>query len=215
MTSGHEPHASPAAARGVAPHLVSALRPLAGLVLLLVAPPGDSFLPLAIVLAACASDWLDGRLARRAGTATLGGRLVDNLCDCAFLVCAFSFFAAAEVWTPPVWGRLARYWDGANWLPLYALLASFGVYLARLRGDLAAGREPARSARGHAAGVSNYALAVAGAVEMLPGAGLGPWLLEPAMISVALVNALAVPENLRLMFPRAEGPPGPRKPSAD
>ncbi len=208
MTNGREPHGSSSIAGRLAPHLVSALRPLAGLALLLVAPARDSFLPLGIVLGACASDWLDGRLARRAGAATLGGRLVDNLCDFAFLVCAFAFFAASQVWTPPVWGRLARHWDGANWLPLYALLASFGVYLVRLRGDLAAGREPARSARGHAAGVSNYALAVAGAVEMAPGAGLGPWLLEPAMISVALLNAFAVPENLRLMLSRTEARPG-------
>lgn len=207
MTTAREPDAPPAratAAGRLAPHLVSALRPLAGLALLLVAPSRDTLLPLAIVLAACASDWLDGRLARRAGAASLGGRLVDNLCDASFLVCAFAFFAGARVWTPPVWGRLVRYWDGANWLPLVALLASFGVYLLRLRRDLAAGREPARSARGHAAGVANYALALAGAVEMLPGVNLGPWLLEPAMISVALLNALAVPENLRLMSSRAD-----------
>jgi hypothetical protein len=47
--------------------------------------------------------------------------------------------------------------------------------------------------------VSNYLLAVFGAAEMLPGVNFGPWLLEPAMVSVALINFLAVPENLRLM----------------
>jgi phosphatidylglycerophosphate synthase len=195
--------------RSALPHLVSFCRPLIGAFLLLgLHPRVETALPLVLVLAACASDWLDGELARRAGGGTLAGRLVDNLCDFALLLAVFGFLAQAAVWTPPVWGRLARHLDSANWLPVGALVASFGVYFARLCRDMAAGREPARSPRGHAAGVSNYMLAVAGAVEHLPGFTLGPWLLEPAMLSVVLLNLVAVPENVRLMF--HPDPGGPR-----
>jgi len=190
------------------PHAVSLLRPVLGIAVLVgVQPRGDSIVLLPVVLLACLSDWLDGELARRTATETRGGRLVDNLCDFGFLVCVFAFLAQSEVWTPPVWGRLARHWNGANWLPVYALVASFGVYFVRLCREMAAGREPGRSPRGHAAGVSNYLLVVAGAVELLPGVNLGPWLLEPAMISVALLNFAAVPENLRLLFHPEGGAP--------
>jgi len=192
----------------VLPHAVSFLRPLLGIaVLVAVAPTRESAVLLPLVLLGCLTDWVDGELARRSATQTLRGRLVDNFCDFAFLLCLFVFLAQAEVWTPPVWGRLARQWDGANWLPVYALLASFGVYFLRLCLEMAGGREPARSAKGHAAGVCNYILVVVGAVEMLPGIDLGPWLLEPAMVTVALLNVLAVPENVRLMFHRGGGAP--------
>lgn len=190
------------------PHAVSLLRPVLGVLLLtLVSTTGDSTLVLPIVLLACASDWADGELARRAGASSRAGRLVDNLCDFAFLACVFAFFALADIWSPPVWGRLVRNYGEANWLPLYALLASFGVYFVRLCLDFAAGRDPERSPRGHAAGVTNYLLAVMGGAEMLPGVDFGPWLLEPAMVTVALLNVLAVPENVRLLF-RRQIPPG-------
>jgi phosphatidylglycerophosphate synthase len=193
----------------VLPHAVSLLRPLLGVLLLTRVPiHGDQAVVLPIVLVACGSDWVDGRLARRAGAPARAGRLVDNICDFLFLVGLFAFFAQAELWSPPVWGRLVRNWSEANWLPLYALLASFGVYFVRLCRDLAAGREPERSPSGHAAGVSNYVLAVVGGVEMLPGVGLGPWILEPSMVTVALLNVLAVPENVRLLLRRAVPPAG-------
>jgi len=190
------------------PHAVSLLRPVLGVaVLASFATTGDSMWLLPLVLLGCFTDWVDGELARRASTQSRGGRVVDNLCDFSFLLCLFVFFALAEVWTPAVWGRLARYWDGSNWLPVYALLASFGVYFVRLCLDMRAGREPARSVNGHAAGVCNYILVVVGAAELYPGVSLGPWLLEPVMVTVALLNVLAVPENVRLMFHRPGGAP--------
>lgn len=199
-------------AAALLPHAVSLLRPALGLAVLAgVAPVRDNPLVLVAVAAAGASDWADGELARRLGTDTRAGRVVDNLCDFFFLLALFAFLAEAEVWTPPVWGRLARHWDGANWLPVYALLSSFGVYFVRLCRDLAAGRDPERSPRGHTAGISNYLLVLAGAVEMLPGVNLGPWLLEPAMVGVALLNLAAVGENLRLLFHR--GGAGPTMPA--
>lgn len=184
------------------------LRPFLGIAVVVgITPTRDSTWLFPLVLLGCFTDWVDGELARRTATQTRGGRLVDNLCDFAFLLCLFVFLAQAEVWTPPVWGRLARYWDAANWFPVYALLASFGVYFARLCLEMGAGREPARSAKGHAAGVCNYILVVVGAAELFPGVSLGPWLLEPAMVTVALLNVLAMPENVRLMFHRRGGPP--------
>jgi phosphatidylglycerophosphate synthase len=188
------------------PHAVSLLRPVLGVAVVAgVTPRSESLLLLPVVLLACLSDWVDGELARRTGSQTIGGRLVDNTCDFAFLLCVFAFLARCQVWSPPVWGRLAHHWGGANWLPVCALLASFGIYFVRLCTEIAAGREPMRSPRGHAAGVSNYLLVVAGAVELLPGVNLGPWLLEPAMVGVALLNLAAVGENLLLLFSR----PGP------
>lgn len=190
------------------PHAASLSRPALGLAVFAgLAPSRENPLLLAAVLAAGASDWADGELARRLGTDTRAGRVVDNVCDFLFLLFVFAFLARAEAWTPPVWGRLARHWDGANWLPVFALLASFGLYFVRLLRELAAGREPQRSPRGHTAGVANYLLALAGAVELLPGVDFGPWLLEPAMVGVALLNFAAVGENLQLLFgPAPQGP---------
>lgn len=191
-----------------APHAVSLLRPLLGAVVLLALPrAAESPLLLPIVLLACATDWLDGQLARNAGKPTRVGRVVDNLSDFVFLLCAFAYAAQCSVWSPPVWGRLIRHVPTANWLPVFALLASFGLYFVRLCRGLAAGHEPERSPRGHAAGISNYALAVAAGVQLVPGVNLGPWLLEPAMLCVVLLNASAVMENLKLMFHRhGDGP---------
>lgn len=190
------------------PHVLSLLRPAVGLAVLAVLRPGvDRPLVLAAVCVAGASDWADGELARRLGVDTKAGRVVDNLCDFLFLLAMFVFFALGGTWSPPVWGRLVTDWPSANWLPVAALLASFGLYFVRLCGELAAGRLPQRSPRGHAAGVSNYLLVLAGAVEMLPGVNLGPWLLEPAMLGVVLLNLAAVGENLRLLFHRRDGGP--------
>lgn len=200
------------AGRPAAAHAVSLLRPVLGLVVLFgLSPHVQTPAFLAVVLVAAGSDYIDGILARRAGTATASGRIVDNLCDFLFLLCIFSYAAEARIWSPPVWGRAARYWSEANWLPVGALLASFGLYFFRLCRAVRAGREPQRSSRGHAAGISNYLLAIMAGLEQVPGVNLGPWLLEPAMLSVVLVNLAAVAENLRLlMFHQpADGPTMP------
>lgn len=186
---------------------VSLLRPALGLAVLLFVPRSDSVLLLPVVLIACASDWIDGQLARRADGQSRSGRIVDNLCDFFFLMLVFVFLAEARAWSPPVWDRLVRNWEGANWLPAIALALSFGVYFVRMCREMSAGREPARSPRGHTAGIANYGLVIAGAVEVLPRVNLGPWLLEPAMVSVALLNFVAVFENLRLMFHRPDDEP--------
>lgn len=162
--------------------------------------PGDtSVLVLPVVLLACWSDFADGRLARANETASHGGRLIDNLCDGAFLALSFTAFARAEVWSDPVTGSAVRYWDQANWLPLIALGLSFGIYMLRWWLSVRIGAVLAPSLRGHSAGVFNYVLAVVGAVAVLPGFELTRWIVEPAFVTVVLLNATAVSENVLLI----------------
>ncbi len=162
-----------------------------------------SFLVLPAVALACASDYLDGRLARGRGEDSPHGLLIDNLADAAFLALAFWGMALAEVWSRPPFGRALEYFAGANWLPLIALGLSFSTYLVRIA--LAGGQSSraTRSPRGHAAGVANYVLALLGGAAVLPGLYLSPYLLEPAFLTVSLMNLSGALENLRLL---AAGP---------
>lgn len=190
-------------------HTLSLARPLLGLWILLAITPSTraSAWALPAVLLACASDYLDGRLARRIGSTGGAGRLIDNLCDFFFLLFCFAAAARSDLWSPPIWGSAIRYWAGANWLPVIALLLSFGSYFLRVELERARGLESLRSPRGHAAGVANYALAIVAALEWTPGIDLGPWVLEPAFVTVALLNLTAVSENAVLVFLRgARGP---------
>jgi CDP-diacylglycerol--glycerol-3-phosphate 3-phosphatidyltransferase len=90
-----------------------------------------------------ASDVVDGRLARRFGSATNGGRTFDHLADIGFIVTALSTYAALGI-TP---------W----WVPA-AIAGSFAFYVIdswsrpTARGGLVGSRV------GHAAGVCNYVL---------------------------------------------------------
>jgi phosphatidylglycerophosphate synthase len=197
-------------------NLVSLARPLLGLVVFVsLGASAESVVVLPVVVAACFSDWMDGELARRRGTESPRGRMLDGLCDAIFLALVFAAMARIDLWSPPVWGRAIQYWAGANWLPLIALAASFTPYLLRMRLDLAAGRSTLRSPRGHTAGVANYVLAIVGAVELWPGIHLGPWVLEPVFVTVALLNVGAVGENVAMLaagLPHRDGdgrkPPG-------
>jgi phosphatidylglycerophosphate synthase len=173
---------------------------LGGLVCVELAHAKSSWIVLPAVLVACASDWGDGRLARARDDASMAGRLIDNLCDAAFLALSFAGFAVAEAWSLPLVGSATRYWEHANWLPLIGLAASFGTYM--LRWAVCARRDLplARSARGHAAGVANYVLVVIGAVSAIPGHPLTPWLLEPSFITVTLMNVTAATDNLGLLI---------------
>ena len=160
----------------------------------------ESWLVLPATALACATDYVDGQVARRAGAPRLSGRAIDNVCDALFLAFAFAAYASQSVWSDARFGSATRYWAEANWLPLYALCASFGLYAIRLRMEAGRGLDPGRSPRGHTAGIANYALAIVGALAVLPGVTITPWLLEPAFVTVALLNASAVGENLLLML---------------
>jgi len=182
-------------------HLLSASRVLLGaLVLSELTRAQSSSLVLPAVVLACLSDWYDGRVARRRMEDSLAGRLVDNLSDAAFLGLAFTGFALATTWSHPLTGSAVRYTPHANWLPVAALALSFGSYSGRWLITARKGKNMLRSERGHAAGVANYVLALLGGLAVLPGVQVTRWLLEPAFVTVALMNATAAVDNVGLLL---------------
>jgi phosphatidylglycerophosphate synthase len=181
-------------------HLLSFSRVLMGAVVYAeLSHASSSWLVLPAIAWACAADWLDGRVARHRGEASMAGRLLDNLCDAGFLALAFAGFALATTWSLPLVGSATRYWEHANWLPLITLAASFGTYLVRWAVSASRRLPLLPSVRGHTAGVANYVLAVVGGVAVLPGVELTPWILEPTFVTVALLNATAATDNVRLL----------------
>ncbi|MEE8312612.1 MAG: CDP-alcohol phosphatidyltransferase family protein [Candidatus Binatia bacterium] len=188
--------------RALSAHLLSLSRIVFGVLVLreLVAMDraAGSWIVLPLVIAAAAADFSDGRLARRLDVQSDAGRLLDNLCDATFLVLVFSGFAITHTWSRPVLGSAIRYWEHANWLPVIALVVSFGSYMVRWGLSAWLGQYPRASSRGHFAGVANYVLAVIGGVAVLPWMNLSPWLLEPTFVTVALLNVSGAGENLGL-----------------
>jgi phosphatidylglycerophosphate synthase len=150
------------------------------------------------VALACLADYADGIVARRAAAESTAGRLVDNLCDAAFLALAFCGFAAAGVWSTPL-EPIASRWRQLDWLPLVALVASFGTYLVRWYAACTRGVTPRPSPRGHHAGIANYVLAIVGGVAAFPGVALASWLTAAAFIVVVSLNLVAAADNARLL----------------
>ena len=136
-------------------------------------------LPLAIAVLAAASDFVDGRLARRLGSASRAGAVLDVLGDGVFVVAALAGLASVRIVT---------------WLlPVAVVLALTGLAVASLRAAGSADgppppprtRGPADRA-GHAAGIVNYGAVLAGSAALagwIPGA----WIL-PASVTVAVLN---------------------------
>lgn len=181
-------------------HVLSLTRPLLGLaVLVALARSQKSPWVAPAVLAAVATDFADGALARRHGQETRGGLYLDNICDAVFLALAFAGFALAHMWSRPVGGSAVRYWEHANWLPLIALMVSFGSYVAHWAGPVGPAGRPTSSAQGHSAGVANYVLCILGGLAVFPGVALSPWILEPSFVTVALLNLSAGADNLVLL----------------
>lgn len=153
----------------------------AGRLLLAVAMPWllerGGLLPLAAWCFAAASDWIDGPLARRAGTASLRGAVLDTVADVAFVLGGLATAAAIGL---------------VPWIVPASIGASAGAYAVASRRAPAAGRGLARSRLGHWGGVLNYAClgVVAGAVAW-PGTA---WALPLAAASLctAAVNLAAV-----------------------
>jgi phosphatidylglycerophosphate synthase len=110
--------------------------------------PGGGALAVAIAIAAAATDFIDGRIARRMGVASAAGRWLDSAADVVFVLSALGCFAAA--------GAIPAY------IPIL-IAVSFSQY-AIDSVLLAPGRGPIRSRLGHWGGVVNYALAIALAV---------------------------------------------------
>lgn len=136
-------------------------------------------LPIAIAVLAAASDFVDGRLARRLGSASRAGAVLDVLGDGVFVVAALAGLASVRIVT---------------WLlPVAVVLALAGLAVASLRAAGSADgppppprtRGPADRA-GHAAGIVNYGAVLAGSAALagwIPGA----WIL-PASVTVAVLN---------------------------
>jgi phosphatidylglycerophosphate synthase len=134
-------------------------------------------LPLAAWCLAATSDWIDGPLARRAGTASARGAVLDNLADIAFVLGGLA--TAAMLGLVP-------------WIVPASIGASAGAYaVASWRAPPPGGRL-ARSRLGHWGGVLNYVClgVVAGAVAW-PGA-VWSLPLTVAALATAAVNVAAV-----------------------
>ncbi len=126
---------------------------------------------------AAATDFLDGRIARRFGTASRTGRWLDSLADISFVLAALGCEAYA--------GNLPAY------IPALVAL-SFTQYMADsvvIEGSGA----PIRSRLGHLGGIINYALAILLAVAP-PPALAGLW-IEAAAPALALFYILAMLER--------------------
>ncbi len=163
---------------------------------------GPRALPLGLALLACATDFLDGRLARRARLVAHEGEtdsaahatapspvdtgaLIDVAADGAFLIVTLAG-AAHRGWLSPL-------------LPLAASAALLALALRWRRAPPRAGPTSRRRALadrlGHGAGVANYGAVVA--ASTVPLGLLSPALLVPASLVVAALNAL--PVALRLI----------------
>lgn len=170
------------------PQILSGGRILLGLLFTLSLDDAP-IVPLAITLLACASDFLDGRIARRFGVSSRSGATLDVAADGVFLLCALGALAAV--------GRISLLSPIATAVALAAFAAQWH------REPLRAGsprRAPDRA--GHVAGVLNFALALVGsAAPLLPAADVWLW---PLSIAVALSNA--VPLVLRSIGPSTRRP---------
>jgi phosphatidylglycerophosphate synthase len=109
--------------------------------------------PLLVWTVASLSDYFDGPLARRRGTSSPGGAILDNVADIAFVLAGLATAAALAL---------------ISWVVPLSIALSAGAYAAAsVRHRTGGGAPPlARSRLGHWAGVANYAClgAVAGAV---------------------------------------------------
>ncbi len=144
--------------------------------------PRLGWLAVLVFAVVAASDVIDGRMARRWGSASNGGRTFDHLADIGFILAALSTYALLGI-TP---------W----WVPA-AIAASFTFYVVdswsrpSARGGLIGSRV------GHLGGVLNYALVGvlvcnnSAGIHALSDATLSVlfWLV-PAYSALAVVNRL-------------------------
>jgi phosphatidylglycerophosphate synthase len=141
------------------------------------AAPGAQLAFAAIAIAAAASDFLDGRLARRLGISGGAGRWLDPLADVTFVLAALGCEAAA--------GAIPLY------LPIL-IAVSFSQYaLDSLWLHRACG--PIRSRLGHYGGVVNYALVIA--IAITPPGSLARGAIKTAAPALALFYAAAIAER--------------------
>jgi len=146
--------------------------------------PAGGWTPVVVFFLAAGSDFVDGPLSRRLGSATRYGGVLDSAADVVFVISATVEAA--------VLGR-------CPWLvpaSIVASVAGYAVHSVRLS-TAAKAPELARSTIGHWAGVANYVLV---GLSTGPGAlSSALWLPVLAIASavVILVNGAAVVARLR------------------
>lgn len=132
--------------------------------------------------AIAASDIADGRLARRLGTASPVGRVLDHAADIAFLLAA--------------WGAYVAIGAAPWWVPA-AIAASFAVYVADSLRRSAARPRLLASRAGHLGGIANYVLI--GVLIGNQSIGL-EWLPPPVMLAlfaaVPVYSGVAIVDRL-------------------
>lgn len=150
------------------------------------------WIPFGIYLAAAATDYVDGALARSAGTASRRGRVFDHGADALLLFPSFLVLAG--------YGRVP-------WVLPAAAMAAFGLYVLdgwRRAGSLST-IELTGSRSGAVGGVLNYVLAgAASAAVALDRAGVDA-VIYAAAFGVAAVNGAAAIERLSGLVTTAPG----------
>jgi phosphatidylglycerophosphate synthase len=146
-----------------------------------------AWMPLAIFVLAAGSDYLDGALARAAGTASRRGRVFDHCADALLLFPTFVVLASRHR-VPFV-------------LPLAAMTA-FALYVLDgwRRGGSLAGLELTGSRSGALGGVLNYVVVGGAAGAVLFDAALLDQAIYGAAFAVAAVNAAAALERIPALF---------------
>lgn len=158
--------------------LLSLGRLLAAVVLPLLLRRGGG-LPLVVFGLAAATDFVDGRIARRAAQPTRHGAVLDNVADVAFVLAGTITTTALGL---------------TSWIVPLAIGLSVGSYAAASRRLTAGGATPrlARSRLGHAAGVCNYAcVGLAAGSLAVPGPAWST-ILPMSDVATVAVNLAAV-----------------------
>jgi len=150
--------------------------------------PGGAWTPLELWTVGAASDLLDGPLARRLGSATRHGALLDSLADVVFVLgAAFGGVALGLL---------------SGWVPA-AIAVAFGAYALASVATEAGAAVRAYTRIGHAAGVCNYLLAgLLAAAVAWPGPVWGV-LLDEAELAVVVLNGAAAVVQVAAMLRRA------------
>lgn len=159
------------------------LTPVFVLLVLWSGPPDTAagWMAVAVFASVAASDFFDGRLARRVGNpAPLRGRVFDHGADILFVLSGLLSYVARG---------LAPWWVPAS------IATAFAAYAMGSRGD---GERPLRRSRiGHTGGVLNYVLIGVLVCNDTAGLGLLPHeLLTGLFLLVPLYSGAAIVERL-------------------
>ena len=131
----------------------------------------------AIAIVAAATDFVDGRMARRLGVARESGGWLDSIADVTFVLAALGCYAAAQQlpWAIPM-----------------LIAISFGQYALDSLWLHRAGA-PVRSRLGHWGGIINYALVIA--LAFSARGSLGRSLIDRAVPMIELFYIAAIIER--------------------